>query len=89
MDREAFHVVLALDRYNSWVCALCHDSSPLTLAVRLRQVGEVLRDGWDVMSIEIVRVCVGGGLALVTYYVIPVWCGLVDWVLEELRNERC
>lgn len=89
MDRERFDFVVALYSYNRCLGPVCHYGRPLPFAILLRQIGQMLGDGWQVVGVQIVRVRVRFGFAFVANYVIPVWGGLVEWVLEELRNEGC
>jgi hypothetical protein len=58
------------------------------LLVLLWQVGKVLGDSGNVVAVEVVRIGVGDGLRLVSNNVVPVWCGLVELLLEELWDER-
>jgi hypothetical protein len=80
---------LALDGNNGGLGALGDDGDTLALLVLLWKVGEVLGDSGDVGSLQVVRLGVGGGLGLVADNVVPVGSGLVELLLEELRNERC
>lgn len=88
MHREGLDVVLTLHSDDGRVSTLGDDRNTLALLVLLWQVGEMLDDGWNIVSLEVVRVGVRHGLSLVSNDVVPVGCGLVDLVLEELRDER-
>lgn len=87
MHGELPHVMLALDRHNSRVGALGDDHGPLSLLVLLGQVGNMAGDLGHVLGAERMRVGVRSGLGLVADEVVPVGGGLIERVLEELRNE--
>jgi hypothetical protein len=89
VDGERLDVVLALDGNDGGLGALGDDGDTLALLVLLGKVGEVLGDGGNVGGLQVVRLGVGGGLGLVADNVVPVGSGLVELLLEELRNERC
>ena len=89
VDGEGLDLILALDGNNGGLSALGDDGNTLALLVLLGKVGQVLGDGGNVGGLEIVRLGVGGSLGLVTDDVVPVGSGLVELLLEELRNERC
>jgi hypothetical protein len=89
VDREGFDLVLALDGNDGRLGTLSNDGDTLTLLVLLGKVREVLGDGGDVSSLQVVGLGVCGGLGLVADDVVPVGSGLVELLLEELRNERC
>lgn len=89
VDGESLDVVLALDSNDGRLGALSDNSNTLALLVLLGEVGEVLGDGRDVGGLQVVGLGVGGGLGLVADDVVPVRCGLVELLLEELRDERC
>lgn len=81
-------ITLALDGNDGRIGALGDDGNTLTLFVLLGQVGQMLGNGGNVVSVELVRVSVRHSLRLVSDHIIPVWCGLVERLLEELRDER-
>lgn len=87
MDGERADVVLALDSDDGRLGALRDDGHALALRVLLRQIGQVLGDGGDVVGVEVVRVGVGHCLRLVAHDVVPVRGRLVEGVLEELGDE--
>lgn len=89
VDGESLDLILALDGNNGGLSALGDDSNTLALLVLLGKVGEVLGDGGNVGGLEVVRLGVRGSLGLVTDDVVPVGSGLIELLLEELRNERC
>jgi len=89
VNGERLDVVLALNGNNGGLGALGDDGNTLALLVLLGKVGEVLGDGGNVGGLQVVRLGVGGGLGLVADNVVPVGSGLVELLLEELRNERC
>lgn len=86
---ERLHLVLTLDSDHSWLRALGNDSNSLSLRVLLWQVGQSLGNGRDVVCVKIVRVSVRDSLSLIANHIVPVLCGLIKRVLEELRDERC
>lgn len=89
VNREGLDVVFTLDGNDSGLSALGDDGDTLALLVLLGKVGEVLSDGRDVSSLEVMGLGVGGSLGLVANDVVPVRSSLVELVLEELGNERC
>lgn len=54
MDGEGLDVVFALYGDQSGVGSLSDDGNTLALLVFLGQVGEVLDNGWNVMSVKVV-----------------------------------
>lgn len=89
VDGESLDLILALDSDNGGLGTLGDDGDTLALLVLLGKVGEVLGDGGNVGGLQVVGLGVGSGLGLVTDNVVPVGSGLVELLLEELRNERC
>lgn len=87
VDSVLLDLVLALNGNNGRVSALGDDDSSLAIGVDLGQVGKVLGNGRDIVSLEVVRLCVGAGLGLVADDVVPVGSSLVELVLEELGDE--
>lgn len=87
VDGEFPHVILALDRHNGGVRALGDDHGPLSLLILLGQVGNVTGDLTHVLGVERVGVGIRSGLGLVADQVVPVGGGLIERVLEELRDE--
>jgi hypothetical protein len=54
VDREGFDLVLALDGNDGRLGTLSNDGDTLTLLVLLGKVREVLGDGGDVSSLQVV-----------------------------------
>lgn len=74
---------------NGGVCALCDDDCSATLGVLLGTLGDGLRNGFDVLGLDVVRLGECSSLGLVSNEDVNVWEDLVERVLEELGNERC
>lgn len=88
VDREGLDLILALDGNNGGLGTLGDDGDTFALLVLLGKVGEVLGNGGNIGSLEVVGLGVRGSLGLVTDDVVPVGSGLVELLLEELGNER-
>jgi hypothetical protein len=71
------------------VGALGEDYCPWALAVLLGHVGDLLRNLFDVLGLNVVRFGEGGGFGLVADQNVDVRQDLVERVLEELRDEGC
>jgi hypothetical protein len=87
VDGESLDLILTLNGNNGGLGTLGDDGNTLALLVLLGEVGEVLGDGGNVGGLQVVGLGVRGGLGLVADDVIPVGSGLVELLLEELRNE--
>ena len=85
---DALDTVFALNGNHGGLGALRDNGDPLSLRVLLRQIGEVLCNGWDIVGVQIVRVSIRHGFGFVANDVVPIRRRLVEWILEELRNER-
>lgn len=87
VDRERLDLILALDGNNGGLGTLGDDGDTLALLVLLGKVGEVLSDGGNISGLQVMGLGVGGSLGLVADNVVPVGSGLIELLLEELRNE--
>lgn len=88
MYRVALGITLVLHGDNSRISSLCDDGHSLSLSVLLWQVGECLGNGWNVVSVQVVRVSICDRFGLISNNVIPVWSSLIERFLEELADER-
>lgn len=86
---ELLWSLLSLGSNDSWESALGDNSNALALVVGLWQIGKVLSDLGNISGLQAVGLSVGKSLTLVTDDNIPVWGGLVKWILEELADEWC
>lgn len=88
MYRVALGVTIALHSNNSRICSLGNDGNSLSLRVLLWQVGQCLGNGWNVVSVQVMRVSICDRFGLISNNVIPVWSSLIERFLEELADER-
>lgn len=89
MNWELLWSLLSLSSDDSWKSSLSDNSNTLALVVGLWQIGKVLSDLGNIGGLQAVGLSVGKSLTLVTDDNIPVWSGLVKWILEELADEWC
>lgn len=89
MNWELLWSLLSLGSDDSWEGALRDNGNAFALVVGLWQIGKVLSDLGNIGGLQAVGLSVSKSLTLVTDDNIPVWSGLIKWILEELADEWC